>query len=220
MPAERNAEWASEWAPVAVAQDIMDGTVAPASLATGPIAVWRTAQGQLKANGDRCPHRGMRLSHGFVRGDTLSCIYHGWRFGADGVCQHIPAHPDVVPPKTINCGPLPVAEQNGVVWAAASQPDVAPPDLGAFEALRSVVIMASAAGLLRTCGGTEADGAVTAQLGDIPARLLLTERMPDQQFVIALIPAGSSLADRLAASAALDALQRQAEADDSQEAPA
>ena len=42
---------------------------------------------------DRCPHRGMRLSMGFVRSDRIACLYHGWQYGTDGHCLYIPAHP-------------------------------------------------------------------------------------------------------------------------------
>ncbi|MGB1508948.1 MAG: Rieske (2Fe-2S) protein, partial [Paracoccaceae bacterium] len=32
------------------------------------VVVWRSTSGKLSAWENRCPHRGMRLSHGFVRG--------------------------------------------------------------------------------------------------------------------------------------------------------
>ena len=70
-------------------------------LCEAELAVWRSASGRIAAWRDRCPHRGMRLSHGFVRGESLNCIYHGWTYGADGACRRIPAHPEVVPPATI-----------------------------------------------------------------------------------------------------------------------
>ena len=57
----------------------------------GPeVAIWRDGSGAVHVWQDRCPHRGMRLSFGFVRGDELSCLYHGWRYGADGA---VPLHP-------------------------------------------------------------------------------------------------------------------------------
>lgn len=206
-----------QWVPVAVARDVLNGTVIPATLPTGPIAVWRSASGQVNANGDRCPHRGMRLSHGFVRGEELSCIYHGWRFGQDGSCVHIPAHPNVVPPKSINCGPLPASEQDGVIWAAASAPDRAPPAFAGYDALRSLVFTCSANAVQAACDGIPVDGGLETQLNGRPAYLLLGAAEPGRLFVLALVVSDSGVADRLAASAALDALQRTAEAHDSQE---
>jgi vanillate O-demethylase monooxygenase subunit len=65
---------------------------------------------------DRCPHRSTRLSVGHVDGGRLRCAYHGWAYGSDGACAHVPSMPD---------GPLPpgarvaVAEarvEHGLVW--------------------------------------------------------------------------------------------------------
>jgi nitrite reductase/ring-hydroxylating ferredoxin subunit len=42
---------------------------------------------------DICVHRGDSLSAGNQVGDSVNCPYHGWLFGADGICTHIPARP-------------------------------------------------------------------------------------------------------------------------------
>ncbi|MEO0386411.1 MAG: Rieske 2Fe-2S domain-containing protein [Pseudomonadota bacterium] len=207
MAAETNARWL----PVAVSADILSGTVIPASLPTGPIAVWRSATGRLNANKDRCPHRGMRLSHGFVRGETLSCIYHGWRFGADGACRKIPAHPALVPPRTISCGPLPVAECNGTVWAAAKRPDHEPVAYDGYMALRSVVIAASCAAVETACQGARAHGAIKTRLGGHDTLLVMNGYAPNAVLVIVLVAETMPVAGRLAISTALEALRRTVE---------
>lgn len=207
-----SAKTDAQWVPIAVSSDILDGTVVPATLPTGPIAVWRSASGNIYANGDRCPHRGMRLSHGFVRGDTLSCIYHGWRFGTDGACQKIPAHPSVDPPKTINCSPLAVAEANGVVWAAPVKPSGDPIGYEGYEALRGLVIAASPDIISRTCDGEPVQGAIKVQLHGQDALLLMNTIAPSEAFVVVLTPIGLSVAERLAVSAAVEAVRRTAEA--------
>lgn len=198
----------AQWVPVAVAHDIPNGVVVPGRLPSGPIAIWRSASGALYANGDRCPHRGMRLSHGFVRGDSLSCIYHGWRYGPDGACTHIPAHPDVVPPASINCGPLPVAERNGVVWASAAQPSGAPPELSGYEALRSLA-MATDVSVIALYGEPTGDG-FALELGAQRA-LLLAAPQDEGTFVIALVAQGLGHEALQEASAALEALRRDVE---------
>lgn len=131
------------------------GTLAPrqrirVAFAGEELVLWRGASGRLSAWANRCPHRGMRLSFGFVRGDELHCLYHGWRYGADGVCVGIPAHPDLVPPPTIRARAHRVAERDGLVFVAADAEHPMPlPVLGRVSAVgfrfaRSVHIRAPA----------------------------------------------------------------------------
>lgn len=202
----------AQWVPAAVAGDILNGMVVPATLPSGPIAVWRSEAGELHANGDRCPHRGMRLSHGFVRGETLSCIYHGWRFGADGVCTHIPAHPSVVPPKTINCGPLAVKEQNGVVWVATAPPDQVPYAYDGYSAMRSLVFDASPDAILDASDGIPVEGGLKIRLAGLDALLLLNAKGRKDVFAVALVETKAGARDRIAASAGLERIRRMAEA--------
>lgn len=56
--------------------------------ARGPVAVFRTADDQVFALDDACPHRKGRLSMGIVHGHSVTCPLHGWVIGlADGVAQ-------------------------------------------------------------------------------------------------------------------------------------
>ena len=43
-----------------------------------PIAVFRTANDEIFALIDRCPHRGGPLSEGIVQGRAVACPLHGW----------------------------------------------------------------------------------------------------------------------------------------------
>ncbi|WP_411034245.1 nitrite reductase small subunit NirD [Shinella sp. BYT-45] len=44
----------------------------------GRIAVFRTAEGEVFAIEDRCPHRGGPLSQGIVHGRAVTCPLHNW----------------------------------------------------------------------------------------------------------------------------------------------
>ncbi|MDM7932224.1 nitrite reductase small subunit NirD [Tabrizicola sp.] len=46
----------------------------------GCIAIFRTADDQLFALEDRCPHKGGPLSEGIVHGTSVTCPLHGWVF--------------------------------------------------------------------------------------------------------------------------------------------
>jgi nitrite reductase (NADH) small subunit len=46
----------------------------------GCIAIFRTADNQIFALEDRCPHKGGPLSEGIVHGTSVTCPLHGWVF--------------------------------------------------------------------------------------------------------------------------------------------
>lgn len=108
----------------------------------GEFVLWRGGDGTARVFGNRCPHRGMRLSFGFVRGSTLICPYHGWHYGGDGRCVSIPAHPDIDPPATIRVDTLEVAEAAGLVFVRTGGPvtlsDLPAGAAEAFEPCRSI----------------------------------------------------------------------------------
>jgi nitrite reductase/ring-hydroxylating ferredoxin subunit len=200
------------WSPVALAQDLPAGTAMPARISAGPVALWRSQSGKLAASADRCPHRGMRLSHGFVRGEALSCIYHGWSYGSAGHCLRIPAHPALTPPETIRVVTYPVAESDGIIWIADGTPADNPPGLGDFVPLRSLSVHAGTAALEAAAGAkVKGAGIHWAIAGAATGLLLLAARGDGETLVHILLPAGSSAADRVTASRAAEALRRRAE---------
>lgn len=128
------------WTPVALSSDLPKGGVLRAVVEGQDLAVWRSRSGAVRAWDNRCPHRGMRLSFGFVRGESLTCIYHGWQYGTDGTCRYIPAHPDLEPPKTLRTTAFACADHAGLIWASLSDRSDPPTlDLDDAEPLRSLV---------------------------------------------------------------------------------
>lgn len=104
------------WHPVALVSGIEPGASNGTRLFGGEVVVWRDAEGASHVWEDRCPHRGMRLSFGFVRGSQIACLYHGWHYDAAGQCRYIPAHPQLTPPETIKVPVLESAERLGMIW--------------------------------------------------------------------------------------------------------
>ncbi|HEY5609501.1 MAG TPA: aromatic ring-hydroxylating dioxygenase subunit alpha [Alphaproteobacteria bacterium] len=82
----------NRWYPVCPSWWIKDKPVAMTRLGEGMV-VWRDKAGAVHALQDRCPHRGARLSQGFVagNGDRLQCWYHGVEVKSDGVVAAVPA---------------------------------------------------------------------------------------------------------------------------------
>ena len=99
---------------------------ASAELGNAPLArqvhgrrmvLFRDEAGLPAALHDRCPHRGAALSLGRAEAGRLACAYHGWQFGVDGSCAHIPSLTDG---RDIAAGVgvrrFACAEQDGYVW--------------------------------------------------------------------------------------------------------
>lgn len=107
------------WTPIALSRDIPAGTTRAVLLDGKELVIWRGdggAQSSAHVWEDRCPHRGMRLSLGFVRDNSLNCLYHGWQYGASSSCIRIPAHPDLQVAPTIKANAYESAEAGGLVW--------------------------------------------------------------------------------------------------------
>ncbi|HEX8040229.1 MAG TPA: aromatic ring-hydroxylating dioxygenase subunit alpha [Chryseosolibacter sp.] len=103
------------------------------------IVFGRDSKGEAFALRDNCAHRGVPLSEGWFRKDTLQCCYHGWEFGTDGVCKNIPAIPagGKVDFSKIRVFRYPLREISGTVWIYipekkldfTAEPAMPPPDL-------------------------------------------------------------------------------------------
>lgn len=200
------------WTPVALSQDLPAGAAMPARIAAGSIALWRSRSGRVAAAADRCPHRGMRLSHGFVRGEVLSCIYHGWSYSQAGNCLRIPAHPDLVPPDTIRVATHPVEEAGGIVWVSNGEAASAPPAFDGFVPLRSLTARTAMTALEIAAGANAQAGGIGWQAPGAPTIRLLPVPRPDGEMLIhVLVPVGSSASERIAASRAAETLRRAAE---------
>lgn len=112
----------NDWHPVAAADQIQAGTILAARLLGQELALWRSADGEIHAWEDRCPHRGTRLSIGQVVADQLVCAYHGWRFDAQGSCTLAPAQPSWTPPKSACARVFSAVERYGLVWVCLGTP--------------------------------------------------------------------------------------------------
>lgn len=195
------------WTPIALACDLPPRLVIPVTCNDQDLALWRSESGKVQAWIDRCPHRGMRLSHGFVRGELLSCIYHGWRYDGAGICRKIPAHPDLEPPATIRATAWRAIEQDGVIWVATQEDAegaALPPALEGLEALRSVPVAAGVAAIAATCGQPE------AQILRHDDLTLLVQPAKDLTMIHALVAKGT--VDRIRASRELEILRLRIEA--------
>ncbi len=138
------------WYPVALADGLERRTSAGTRLFARELVVWRDDAGRSHVWEDRCPHRGMRLSFGFVRDNAIACLYHGWQYDTAARCRYIPAHPDIQVPGSIKVATYASVERLGVVWAYSEIDQdaselMAPVDRGPVTPVRSLTVDAPAA---------------------------------------------------------------------------
>ena len=113
----RPEDWAilsAQWFPVARIADVGERPLA-VTLLDLPLVIYRAGDA-IRVARDLCPHRGSPLSMGWVEGQEIVCAYHGLRYGPDGRCRRIPAHPDVEPSPKLKLAMFPVVERYGLVW--------------------------------------------------------------------------------------------------------
>lgn len=125
------------WYFAAIKSDIPKSGLLRVIIAGEPICVGRRDNGTHFAVRDICPHRAAPFSAGCIKGGTVECPYHGWRFGVDdGVCQEIPAltADSAVEPERIKVRTFPVAQTGHLLWVWFSadkrfqgEPPIAPP---------------------------------------------------------------------------------------------
>lgn len=88
-----------------------------------PVVIFRGEGGRPVGLGGMCPHRFAPLSKGAVKGDTISCAYHGLKFDAKGDCVESPFGIDV--PKGCRVPAYVMAEKHDVLWIWMGDPDLA-----------------------------------------------------------------------------------------------
>ena len=104
----------SQWKPICSVDDIPVLGARRVTRAQGAeVAVFRTADDQIFALLDRCPHKGGPLSQGIVFGHSVACPLHNWTIGLEGGCAQAPDE---------GCTPkFSVKVENGQVFLDATQ---------------------------------------------------------------------------------------------------
>jgi len=152
------------WFAAMMSDELALGQAKPLKLFGQEMVIFRTESGAVKVLDAYCPHMGAHLGYGIheftdkggeVRGETVVCPFHGWRFDGNGVCVDVP-YAKNMPPKVQGKECLkvwPVVEKNQFIWiwyhpenqAPAYQIDDLPeadinnPEWGTAEVHRSII---------------------------------------------------------------------------------
>lgn len=81
--AEKMLETDGEWIEVGVLNDIPRLGARVVRTVDGDIAIFRTADDEVFALRDKCPHKGGPLSQGIVHGRKVACPLHDWKIHLD-----------------------------------------------------------------------------------------------------------------------------------------
>lgn len=111
------------WYPIGFSREFPVGDLQGHKVASKPIVMWRSDQGEVVAFDDRCCHKRFPLSQSkLLNAGRLECGYHGLCYDTRGKCIAIPSQPDKPIPAKAVLQPVPVAEQDGVVWVWPGDP--------------------------------------------------------------------------------------------------
>jgi 5,5'-dehydrodivanillate O-demethylase len=121
------------WIPVGVSHQLAPGKAKPITVMSEKFTLFRGTEGVAHVLPFNCPHRGTQLSVGYVKEDSISCLYHGWEFAGSGQCVAMPGERAGLA-DTLKIKNYPTREHIGLIYAylGEGEPPAFPP-YPAFE---------------------------------------------------------------------------------------
>ena len=116
------------WTAVHRSEDLLPGHAKPIRIMGEDFTLYRGESGRAQVFDNRCPHRGALLHLGWVEGDDIRCLYHGWKFDCSGQCVEQPAE-DAGFARKVKARSWPTREHMGLVFAyfGEGEPPAWPP---------------------------------------------------------------------------------------------
>ncbi len=117
------------WQPVFVSAELAVGKAKPIHIMGEHFTLYRGESGIAHVVGFRCAHRGTQLSTGWVKGDAIRCLYHGWTYDGGGACTERPAEKPSGAAPHISIPAFPTREHLGLIFAyfGEGEPPAFPP---------------------------------------------------------------------------------------------
>jgi phthalate 4,5-dioxygenase oxygenase subunit len=117
------------WLPAAMSSELVaDAPPMRLRLLCENLLAFRTTSGRVGVMDHRCPHRAVSLFYGRNEADGLRCVFHGWKFDAEGRCVDQPNLPlQQQAPDLVRAKAYRVAEKAGVIWVYMGRREVPPP---------------------------------------------------------------------------------------------
>jgi len=118
------------WIPALLGWELPEPDCAPVRvrLLGEDLVAFRDSRGRVGLLAERCPHRQASLFFGRNEECGLRCVYHGWKFDADGQCVDQMNEPEELSfAHKIRTTAYPTVEMGGLVWAYLGAADRRPP---------------------------------------------------------------------------------------------
>ncbi len=118
------------WMPVLLSREVPDADGPPVRVTVlgEELVAFRDSSGRVGLVDRRCSHRGADLFFGRNEECGLRCVYHGWKFDADGRCVDIPTMArDEGLRARVGLTAYPTREHGEIVWAYLGPPELEPP---------------------------------------------------------------------------------------------
>ncbi|MDA5194537.1 aromatic ring-hydroxylating oxygenase subunit alpha [Govanella unica] len=116
VPAEgEDGLFTQSWWPICYSSAASEHFVRGYDFLDGRVIVFRDKDGKAHVNSAFCPHLGADLSVGDMVDGAVRCVFHHWKYGADGRCVGMPST-DPIPP-TARLFKFPTIEKYGLIWA-------------------------------------------------------------------------------------------------------
>ena len=122
------------WIPAALSSELeADGDPIRLKLLGEKLIGFRDSAGTVGVMDHRCPHRNASLFIGRNEEGGIRCVYHGWKFAADGAClEQANVRPEDQFCDQVRAGAYPTVERGGLIWTYMGQRST-PPPLPAIE---------------------------------------------------------------------------------------
>ncbi len=104
------------WQPVTRSRDVTHDRAKPVRIMDEDLTLYRGESGKPYLVAGRCAHRGTVLHPGWVDGETIRCVYHGWKYDGTGQCIERPAERDTRLPNVKIVG-YPARDYGGLIFA-------------------------------------------------------------------------------------------------------
>jgi 5,5'-dehydrodivanillate O-demethylase len=116
------------WTAIYRSLDLRTGYAKPIRIMGENYTLYRGQSGQAQVIDYRCPHRGAQMHLGWIEGDTIRCVYHGWKFDCSGQCIEQPAEEPGFASK-VQIKTYPTREYLGMIFAyfGEGEPPAFPP---------------------------------------------------------------------------------------------